>query len=206
MSIFAYITHTTGRLPLLTALMLVTLVSKAELLKIGNVYCIHNASELNEFGTIVAKGDTAANGMLMNDIDFKDWTSWEPIGGRGNGNPNPYCGHFDGGGHRIKNLVVDNASKDWSSQGVFGRVTAGCVIANLIFDKSSSIKGQNYVGGIAGEVRGDAAGTVKFVNCGNEGSVTGNNNKDIANIPGGGGILGGSSSKKIQIEFKNCYN
>ena len=82
MSIFAYITHTTGRLPLLTALMLVTLVSKAELLKIGNVYCIHNASELNEFGTIVAKGDTTANGMLMNDIDFKDWTSWEPIGGR----------------------------------------------------------------------------------------------------------------------------
>ena len=202
MSIFAYITHTTGRLLLLTALMLVTLVSKAELLKIGNVYCIHNASELNEFGTIVAKGDTAANGMLMNDIDFKDWTSWEPIGGRGNGNPNPYCGHFDGGGHRIKNLVVDNASKDWSSQGVFGRVTAGCVIANLVFDSSCSISGKNFVGGIAGKVSGVAKGTVKFVNCGNEGNVSCN----MTEGSNAGGILGGNESSVIQVELKNCYN
>ena len=202
MSIFAYITHTTGRLPLLTALMLVTLVSKAELLKIGNVYCIHNASELNEFGTIVAKGDTAANGMLMNDIDFKDWTSWEPIGGRGPGNPNPYCGHFDGGGHRIMNLVVDNASKGWSAQGVFGRVTAGCVIANLVFDSSCSISGKNFVGGIAGQVHGDAAGTVKFVNCGNKGNVSCN----MTEGSNAGGILGGNASSVIQVELKNCYN
>lgn len=202
MSIFAYITHTTGRLPLLTALMLVTIVSKAELQKIGNVYCIHNASELNEFGTIVAKGDTTANGMLMNDIDFSGWTYWEPIGGRGDGNPNPYCGHFDGGGHCIKNLVVDNASKGWSSQGVFGRVTAGCVIANLVFDSSCSISGKNFVGGIAGKVSGVAKGTVKFVNCGNEGNVSCN----MTEGSNAGGILGGNESKEIQVELKNCYN
>ena len=186
---------------LMLCLLLATLQVKA-LDKIGNVYCIHNATELNEFGQLIADGETNANGMLMNDIDFSGWTYWEPIGGRA-GN-NPYCGHFDGGGHRIRNFNIDNdnASRNWNAQGVFGTVTAGCVIANLIFDNSCSIKGQNYVGGIAGEVRGDAAGTVKFVNCGNEGSVTGNTTSGERT----GGILGGSSSTVIQIEFKNCYN
>lgn len=186
---------------LMLCLLLATLQVKA-LDKIGNVYCIHNATELNEFGQLIADGETNANGMLMNDIDFSGWTYWEPIGGRA-GN-NPYCGHFDGGGHRIRNFNIDNdnASRNWNAQGVFGTVTAGCVIANLIFDNSCSIKGLNYVGGIAGEVRGDAAGTVKFVNCGNEGSVTGNTTSGERT----GGILGGSSSTVIQIEFKNCYN
>ena len=168
--------------------------------KIGNVYCIYNATDLNEFGKVVAGGDSTANGMLMNDIDFSGWGEWEPIGGRGG--KIPYRGHFDGGGHRIMNFNIDNDSRNWSAQGVFGAVTAGCVIANLIFDKSSSIKGKNFVGGIAGEVRGDAAGTVKFVNCGNEGSVTGNTTSGEK----AGGILGGSSSSVIQIEFKNCFN
>ena len=191
--------YNTRKTWLMLCLLLASLQVKA-LDKIGNVYCIHNATELNEFGQLVANGETAANGMLMNDIDFSGWTYWEPIGGRG-GN-NPYSGHFDGGGHRIRNFNIDNASRDWSAQGVFGTVTTGCVIANLIFDNSCSIKGQNYVGGIVGEVRGDAAGTVKFVNCGNEGSVTGN----TTNGRYAGGILGGSSSSVIQIEFKNCYN
>ena len=168
--------------------------------KIGNVYCIYNATDLNEFGTIVANGETAANGMLMNDIDFSGWTSWEPIGGRGGSNP--YCGHFDGGGHRIMKLVVDNASKGWEAQGVFGRVTAGCVIANLVFDSSCSISGKNSVGGIAGQVHGDAAGTVKFVNCGNEGNVSCN----MTEGSNAGGILGGNASSVIQVELKNCYN
>ena len=191
--------YNTRKTWLMLCLLLASLQVKA-LDKIGNVYCIHNATELNEFGQLVANGETAANGMLMNDIDFSGWTYWEPIGGRGGSNP--YSGHFDGGGHRIRNFNIDNDSRNWSAQGVFGTVTAGCVIANLVFDKSSSIKGKNYVGGVAGEVRGDAAGTVKFVNCGNEGSVTGNTTSgDKA-----GGILGGSSSSVIQIEFKNCYN
>ena len=191
--------YNTRKTWLMLCLLLASLQVKA-LDKIGNVYCIHNATELNEFGQLVANGETAANGMLMNDIDFSGWTYWEPIGGRGGSNP--YSGHFDGGGHRIKNFNIDNASRDWSSQGIFGTVTAGCVIANLIFDNSCSIMGQNYVGGIVGEVRGDAAGTVKFVNCGNEGSVTGNTTSGERT----GGILGGSSSSVIQIEFKNCYN
>ena len=109
--------------------------------KIGNVYCIHNADELNVFGQLVANGETNANGMLMDDIDFSGVISWEPIGGRGE--ENPYSGHFDGGGHRIRNFNIDNDSRNWSAQGVFGTVTAGCVIANLVFDKSSSIKGKN---------------------------------------------------------------
>ena len=184
---------------LMLCLLLATLQVKA-LDKIGNVYCIYNATDLNEFGKVVAGGDSTANGMLMNDIDFSGWGEWEPIGGRGG--KIPYRGHFDGGGHRIMNFNIDNDSRNWSAQGVFGAVTAGCVIANLIFDKSSSIKGKNFVGGIAGEVRGDAAGTVKFVNCGNEGSVTGNTTSG----ENAGGILGGSSSSVIQIEFKNCYN
>ena len=111
--------YNTRKTWLMLCLLLSSLQVKA-LDKIGNVDCIYDATELNEIGKLVADGETNANGMLMNDIDFSGWTSWEPIGGRGTGNPNPYCGHFDGGGHRIKNLVVDNASKGWSSQGVFG--------------------------------------------------------------------------------------
>ena len=191
--------YNTRKTWLMLCLLLASLQVKA-LDKIGNVYCIHNATELNEFGRLVANGDTAANGMLMNDINFSGWTSWEPIGGRGG--KNPYIGHFDGGGHRIMNLVVDNASKGWEAQGVFGRVTAGCVIANLVFDSSCSISGKNSVGGIAGQVNGDAAGTVKFVNCGNEGNVSCN----MTEGSNAGGILGGNASTVIQVELKNCYN
>ena len=193
-----YMLRTTATL----IIMMLATTSMSALDKIGNVYCIHNADELNDFGKLVANGETTANGMLMNDIDFSGWTSWEPIGGRGPGNPNPYCGHFDGGGHRIMNLVVDNASKGWSAQGVFGRVTAGCVIANLVFDSSCSISGKNFVGGIAGKVSGVAKGTVKFVNCGNEGNVSCN----MTEGSNAGGILGGNESKEIQVELKNCYN
>ena len=172
--------------------------------KIGNVYCISTADQLNEFGQLVANGETNANGMLMNDIDFSGWTSWQPIGGRGDGNPNPYCGHFDGGGHRIMNLVVDNASKGWSSQGVFGVVTAGCVIANLIFDSSSRITGIDYVGGIVG--RAVKTGSVKIVNCGNEGKVKAVGNGTTGNVGRNAGGILGCNFESCEIEITNCYN
>lgn len=93
-----------------------------------------------------------------------------------------FAGIFDGDGHRVRNLTVDgikfdgngkalvtfpaNGSRKWV--GLFGRLSEGAVVRNVIIDASCSFTGATYVGGIAGEVA--AGATVE--NCTNYGSAT----------------------------------
>lgn len=158
----------------------------AQLAQVDGVYQIGTADELIEFAGIVKDGQGASNAVLIADIDMTG-KSWTPIGQ----DQKDYKGHFDGQGHRIKNLKINNPG--YNNQALFGQAVGGAVIENIIIDSSCEIKGNNYAAGILGHVWGDG---VIVRNCGNEATIIGSG----ANAAG----IIGCSEKEVTIE--NCYN
>lgn len=110
------------------------------------------------------------------DCDEDEENQWTAIGS----NNNPFKGTFDGQGHTISGIYIDN-EEDY--QGLFGYVGSGGTIRNLAVTKSS-IKGYNYIGGIVGY----NAGTIE--NCSNSSEV-GDITTNRARV--GGGIAGQNS-------------
>ena len=168
-----------------------------ELEQVNGEYQIYTADDLKEFAAIVngtAEGidqNTSANAKLMNDIDLtsvcseEEGVSWTPIGNSYN---NAYTGTFNGDGHTISGLYI-NRSADY--QGLFGYLSTDSdntgTVQNL--SVSGSVKGNDYVGGIAGQNNGNV------INCAFSGSVSGNSSV--------GGVVGYNSSSGT---VKNCYN
>ena len=117
-----------------------------------NRYEIYNAGQLYWFYALV-NGDTwkaefdtrnsAANGVLMEDITITDGRKWTPMGS----NVYRYAGTFDGGGHTISGLLVDRSGSDY--QGFVGRLDNTGIIRNLTLT-DCSITGNLYVGGVCG--------------------------------------------------------
>lgn len=124
---------------------------------------------------------------LTEDIDLSG-EEWSPIGiGQGvYWGSLSYSGTFDGKGHTIKNLSIDNSSANFV--GLFGYVLGG-TIRNLTV--SGSVKGSGHTGGIAGGADG---GT--FENCANQCAVQGGTT---------GGIIGFATEEGTLI-VRDCYN
>lgn len=124
---------------------------------------------------------------LTEDIDLSG-EEWSPIGiGQGvYWGSLSYSGTFDGKGHTIKNLSIDNSSANFV--GLFGYVYGG-TIRNLTV--SGSVKGSEHTGGIAGAANG---GT--FENCANQCAVQGGTT---------GGIIGFATEEGTLI-VRDCYN
>ena len=155
---------------------------------------ISDADDLVTFSAEVNVGNTALNAKLTNDIDMTDVNNYTPIGTA----DNLYSGTFDGGTHRIKNLVISNNIKE---QGLFS-VCTGATIKNLIMDSSCSIKSTNSAWGNAAFVAVcNGSGTLTFENCGNEASVEGASGNNAA-------FLGKnySSGTGLKTVLTNCYN
>ena len=164
--------------------------------------------------------DTQICAELTEDIDLSG-EEWTPIGiGQSfHWGIRSYSGTFDGKGHTIKNLSIDNSSAQYV--GLFGYVYGG-TIRNLTV--SGSVKGSGHTGGIAGlanggtfencanlcEVQGDSTaggttgGIIGFAydgdtlivrDCYNVGSITGRH---------AGGIIGQCNNRLETI--RNCYN
>lgn len=102
--------------------------------------------------------------------------SWTSIG---NANAKKFQGTFDGDGHTISGLYINNAVQN---QGLFGYVGRGGVVQNLVVAGRVTATGQNYVGGIVAMLNG---GTVQ--NCGFYGAVT-------AGTSYTGGVVGSGSA------------
>ena len=113
---------------------------------------------------------------------------FQPIG-RGS---KTFRGVFDGQGHRILNLHVTGG--DYT--GLFGTVSGGATISNLILDSSCTISGSNYVA-LAGGSMG--AGNVTFSCVGNEANVT-------ATGVNAAGIIGCNKGSTCTFNITNCYN
>lgn len=106
-----------------------------------------------------------------------------------------FAGIFDGNGHVIKGLYIDS---DSDYVGLFANITANGKVKNLhveLLEKSAGlgyygIKGNDYVGGIAGY----CDSTKGIENCSVTGSV-------ISGDHAVGGLVGGLASSKISNSF-----
>lgn len=109
-----------------------------------------------EEGTIVSSDSGAeilaatAYYRMTADIDMSEYyrydlNSWIPIGNYSANSMFVFNGHFDGGGHTIRNLLIDSPN---SYQGLFGYVGKNGTICNLAVD--GEVKGDSYVGMICG--------------------------------------------------------
>ena len=137
--------------------------------------------------------DTKICAELTEDIDLSG-EEWTPIGiGQSfHWGIRSYSGTFDGKGHTIKNLSIDNSSANFV--GLFGYVLGG-TIRNLTV--SGFVKGSGHTGGIAGGADG---GT--FENCANLCVVQSDSTEGGTT----GGIIGFALNMDYVLIVRDCYN
>lgn len=128
--------------------------------------------------------DLTNNYMLADDIDLEG-VAFRPIGKPANPTTG-FSGKFDGIGHVIKNITVNETSND---AGLFAQVNSTGTVENVGLE-GGSITGEGVVGGIAGRSK---QGT--FKNVYNTATVSGTGNSV-------GGIVGESQGSTIE----NAYN
>ncbi|MBX0288542.1 PKD domain-containing protein [Halomicroarcula sp. F28] len=146
-------------------------------------YVITNASELQAMAD-----NPNANYQLGNNISASATSQWNggsgftPVGTR----ESPFTGTLDGNNYTISEIQVNRSSEDYI--GLFGVIGAEDAVVKHVDLKNISVRGDAYVGGIAGEI---SNGTVRrttitgsitgSVNSGNSmGGVTGSNNGIIS--------------------------
>lgn len=142
----------------------------------GKTYEVYNANGLLEWNE-AARNDLSINCTLIADIDLtgKEWT---PIGSNINYVYTGYTGTFDGQGHTISGLTINQAR---FAVGLIGCIDKGGTVKNVQL-KNVNISGESEVGAIAGA----SLGTV--IGCSVEGgSVT-------ASLTVAGGVVGYSRS------------
>ena len=158
----------------------------------NGIFELGTDKQLNWFAHYATKIDATANAILTADIDMT-----EVIGFPGIGNPDkPYTGTFDGQGHKISGLMIDNQATEQPA-GFFNEATAGAVIKNFTLDNTCYIIGHHYVAAFVGHVAGN--GEVLLEQLGNEADVTAWNQN-------AGGIVGCNTSGDLHLTLKNCYN
>ena len=142
----------------------------------GRTYEVYNANGLLAWNKAV-QGNLSLNCTLTDDIDLtgKEWT---PIGSNINYVYTGYTGTFDGQGHTISGLTINQAR---FAVGLIGCIDKGGTVKNVQL-KDVNISGESEVGAIAGA----SLGTV--IGCSVEGgSVT-------ASLTVAGGVVGYSRS------------
>ena len=161
-------------------------------------FVLKNAGNVEWFSKQIASGELTLNARLDCDIDFQGIENLHsPIG------PNTgrkFNGTFDGQGHRIRNMVINRPEED--NQGFFGFLRGNnqdTRVMNLIIDKSCSITGRNYVGGITANAQ-NAETVIYLENCVNEAEITAAGGGDA------GGIIGSSTNSTPKWNIRNCVN
>lgn len=112
------------------------------------VFKVNNANGLGTMAELVnEEGKTNIDITLDNNIDLTG--EWTPIGTESQ----PYTGTFNGNNKTITGLTVNAPASDYV--GLFGFIGTNGKVENLTLEVAS-IKGQYYVGGIAGYNDGGA--------------------------------------------------
>lgn len=128
---------------------------KAEYNSTTNCWEISNAGQLFWFSQDCSKDQYAFRSVLLTaDIDLTDCPDWIPILGK---DGHPFYGTFDGGGHTITGLHIDNDAPG-RKLGLFGIIgDANTTVKNLRFSKASIINAGHKdcsIGTLAGINRG----------------------------------------------------
>ncbi len=187
----------------------------------AGLYRIGSAEDMGAFATDVNGGKTYAKAILTTDVDMSA-TSYVPVGT----SSNKFRGLFDGQGHTVT-LAIDNDSKN---QGLFGVVQGDASIQNVIVagsvtanSKVAGLIGMADGGGIitlskvintaniqsTGSSDANAAAlvgcainntVVMATNCGNTGSVSGQNGQCAA-------FTGWAQNNgDTKTTYTNCWN
>ncbi|MBQ9560532.1 MAG: hypothetical protein IJ614_06095 [Prevotella sp.] len=158
---------------------------------VAGVYQIGSIGHLVWFADAVNSGHVDYNAVLTRSIS-QGVAVYTPIGNI----YNPYRGTFDGQKHSI---TMDLNNPGYDNQGVFGVITDGVHISNLIV--RGTIRGDRYVGGIAGSTLGGSQNALSTLieNCGNEAHV-------VASNMNAGAIIGCNMGGMASFLIKNCYN
>ena len=155
------------------------------------VYQIGTIGNLVWFANAVNAGSVTSNGALTADI-AQGRAIYTPIGNTSN----VYRGNFDGQRHSVT-LNLTDTGEDY--QGIFGVVTDGVRISNLI--AKGTVTGHSFVGGIVGGTNGGSGNALHTTleNCGNEAVVS-------ASGVNAGGMIGVNMGGSASFIFNNCYN
>ena len=184
---------------------------------VDNPYQISSVEDLTNLAIDVNSGNPHSGEwfILTKDLDLSSFSSgagWTPIGN----DPNCFEGNFDGNGHTISNLFIDettvgnnglfglaeyciimnlgvvnaNVSGFENVGGLIGSVLSNCTIENCYVTGTGTVTGTDSVGGVVGW-NGDNSCTVE--NCYNTGAVSGSSSI--------GGVVGQNDGT-----MKNCYN
>ena len=140
----------------------------------------------------ILTADITVNSNVLNSdgsLNSGTFETWTPIGG----DSNEYKGEFDGQGHTISGLYINDKGKN--KIGLFGRVVQGANIHNLGV-KDSYFSGNNWVAGICGDFNGG-----RIENCWNAATAIANSTDE--NNCCAGGI---AASCWTNASVKGCYN
>lgn len=162
-------------------------VNGTELKKANGYMWVEDIEQLQAVNT-----NLSGQYALRNSIDAtatKDWADggFKPIIGKDDGNDIAFTGKFDGLDYNIFNLNINRNTE--GNVGLFSMVGNGAVIRNVTL-VGGSIKGQNNVGALAGQVSGGA----QISNSINSASVTGSSSV--------GGLIGSAGNSV----FENLVN
>ena len=158
---------------------------------------IMNAEQLASFRDKVNSGLTYEGKTVKLGVDIDLSTvcganvnekeiSWEPIGNYGTDQAHYFSGTFNGNNHKINFLYINTTN---SYQGLFGLLNNG-KITDIVIENNSVIRGNSYIGGIAGEIINS-----EVLNCGNN-----------CNIEGTSNLVGGITGKCSNSEIIASYN
>lgn len=132
---------------------------------------------------------------LTADINLKDYF-WTPIAG--------FNGTFDGQGHTISGVMINNSSSD--DQGLFGVFGKSAKVRNLVI-ANSYISGGNNTGAVVGATDGTSEDASLIENCHVMESVTitGTEGANYGGIAGfsGGSIIACSSAAMMSAQGNN---
>ncbi|GBU26240.1 hypothetical protein R83H12_02935 [Fibrobacteria bacterium R8-3-H12] len=108
-----------------------------------NAGSISTPTQLQNLNQCLGDSYKNNNYFLANDIDLSGIT-WQPIGN----SSNPFSGKLDGKGHKVFGFKINSPSADYV--GLFGYVSSSAEIKNISVAINGTVRGKNYVGGLAG--------------------------------------------------------
>lgn len=132
----------------------------------------------------------AKNMKLLNDIELPAGSKWTPFGGNGVAE---FSGVFDGGGHRVSGITIDEEDANYEYAGFFGQASG--TIKNI--SVSVDIKGGAYSGGLVGYLSG---GNVDRSY--SSGIVQGRRNAGSAAVAGG--LVGSAANASISRSYSTA--
>ena len=155
-----------------------------------------SAQQLIELLNISEANNFDANIVLLDDLDFSDSALTAPFGFTSDQTCVSYTGVFEGNGHTIKGLVMNNKdNQDYNKAGLFCGLE-NATFANLVIDSSCSFTGSSYAGALTVSLRG----SLTVIN------VT--NKADVSAGDGCGGFVGmiQGLNQRVEVAFKDSVN